>query len=60
MLTTFGVFWGAEGAGAVWPGSDAAIPVLLVFVLVVSLGAVAVLRRVVASGPVAADVIEVG
>ena len=25
MLTAFGVFWGAEGAGAHWPGSDAAL-----------------------------------
>src|SRR3954452_21847226 len=23
MLTTFGIFWAAEGAGAKWPGSDA-------------------------------------
>ena len=44
MLTTFGIFWGAEGAGAHWPGSDAAILALLVFTTVVSLAAVAVLR----------------
>jgi uncharacterized membrane protein len=25
MLTSFGTFWGAEGAGAHWPGSDAAL-----------------------------------
>ena len=30
MLTSFGTFWGAEGAGADWPGSDAALPVLVV------------------------------
>ena len=29
MLTSFGVFWGAEGAGAHWPGSDAALLVLI-------------------------------
>jgi uncharacterized membrane protein len=28
MLTTFGAFWGAEGAGARWPGSDAALLVI--------------------------------
>ncbi len=32
MLTSFGVFWGAEGAGASWPGNDAALLVLIPFV----------------------------
>jgi uncharacterized membrane protein len=32
LLTTFGVFWGAEGAGASWPGGDAALPVLVVLI----------------------------
>src|SRR5438445_1966401 len=26
MLTTFGIFWSTEGAGARWPGEDAALP----------------------------------
>jgi uncharacterized membrane protein len=38
MLTSFGTFWGAEGAGVAWPGNDAA---LLVLVPVVALGAAA-------------------
>jgi uncharacterized membrane protein len=46
MLTSFGTFWGAEGAGARWPGGDAALLGVLAFVLLVSLAAVAVLRRV--------------
>ncbi len=45
MLTSFGMFWGAEGAGARWPGSDAAIPVLIAATAVVSLALVALLRR---------------
>ena len=45
MLTTFGVFWAAEGAGAHWPGGDASLPAVLVFVALVSFGFVAALRR---------------
>jgi uncharacterized membrane protein len=45
MLTAFGTFWGAEGADARWPGSDAALPVLIAAVAVLALGIVAVLRR---------------
>src|SRR4051812_13720576 len=45
MLTTFGVFWGGEGAGANWPGGEVAILGVLAFVLALSLGLVAVLRR---------------
>ena len=45
MLTSFGMFWGAEGAGATWPGDDAAIPALIAFTLVISLIFVRALRR---------------
>jgi uncharacterized membrane protein len=45
MLTSFGVFWGTEGAGASWPGGDAALLVLVPGVLLVSLGLVQWLRR---------------
>ena len=45
MLTTFGIFWGAEGAGVDWPGNDASLPAVLAFVLLVSLGYVSALRR---------------
>ena len=48
MLTSFGTFWGAEGAGAHWPGSDAALLAIVPVVLVFSLGLVLALRRRVA------------
>jgi uncharacterized membrane protein len=48
MLTSFGVFWGAEGAGAEWPGEDAALLVLVPVVTGFALALVAVLRRIAA------------
>ncbi len=45
MLTAFGTFWGAEGAGAHWPGSDAALLVLVPAIAVFALALVAALRR---------------
>ncbi|TMK28883.1 MAG: hypothetical protein E6G64_07975 [Actinobacteria bacterium] len=45
MLTTFGIFWAAEGTGARWPGGDASLPAVLGFVLLLSVAFVALLRR---------------
>jgi uncharacterized membrane protein len=45
MLTSFGVFWGTEGAGASWPGGDAALLVIVPGILLASLGLVQWLRR---------------
>ncbi|HEX5298025.1 MAG TPA: hypothetical protein VFW50_13640, partial [Streptosporangiaceae bacterium] len=45
MLTSFGMFWGAEGAGVSWPGGDAALLVLVPAVALVALGYTAMLRR---------------
>jgi uncharacterized membrane protein len=45
MLTGFGTFWGAEGAHAHWPGSDAALLVLIPAIAVFSLLIVVYLRR---------------
>jgi len=45
MLTAFGTFWGAEGAGARWPGSDAALPVVVAAVALFAFLLVAMLRR---------------
>jgi hypothetical protein len=45
MLTSFGTFWGAEGAGVHWPGNDAALLVLVPAFLVISLAYTALLKR---------------
>jgi uncharacterized membrane protein len=45
MLTSFGTFWGAEGAGAHWPGGDAALLAIVPATLVCALAMVSVLRR---------------
>ena len=44
LLCAFGTFWGAEGAGAIWPGSDAAILALVVLYGGVALLLAAALR----------------
>jgi uncharacterized membrane protein len=45
MLTSFGTFWGAEGAGASWPGSDAALLAIVPGVALLAVAMVAWLRR---------------
>jgi uncharacterized membrane protein len=45
LLTTFGIFWATEGAGATWPGGDAALLAILGFLALVSLAAVRLLQR---------------
>jgi uncharacterized membrane protein len=45
MLTSFGLFWGAEGAGARWPGSDAALLVIIPAIALYAVALVALLRR---------------
>jgi len=45
MLTSFGMFWGAEGAGANWPGSDASLLVIIPVTLLVAIAMVTALRR---------------
>jgi uncharacterized membrane protein len=45
LLTGFGTFWGAEGAGVEWPGSDAAVLTVIGFVALASFGLTWQLRR---------------
>jgi uncharacterized membrane protein len=54
MLTSFGTFWGAEGAGAHWPGGDGALLAIIPVTLAVGLAMVALLRRRKSQRPVAA------
>jgi uncharacterized membrane protein len=48
MLTSFGVYWGAEGAGAQWPGADAALLVLVPAMTLFALALVVLLRSIAA------------
>jgi uncharacterized membrane protein len=56
MLTSFGTFWGAQGAGARWPGGDAALLVIIPAMLASPLAMVLWLRRVPSSAKTASEV----
>jgi uncharacterized membrane protein len=45
MLSSFGMFWGAEGAGAGWPGGEVALLAIVPGVLLVAVVIVRRLRR---------------
>jgi uncharacterized membrane protein len=45
LLSSFGTFWAAEGAGAAWPRQDVSILGLLAAYIVISYGLVRVLQR---------------
>ncbi len=44
MLTSFGIFWGSEGVGIHWPGSDAALLGVIVFIAVVAVANIRILK----------------
>ena len=44
LLTSFGIFWGAEGAGAEWPHKDLSLLAIIPFVLLVSFGLIEILK----------------
>jgi len=45
LLTSFGCFWGAEGAGVDWPGNDLALLGVVAFFALVAFALVQALRR---------------
>jgi uncharacterized membrane protein len=45
VVTSFGTFWGAEGAGIRWPGGDSALIGVVALVALSSIGLVLMLRR---------------
>jgi uncharacterized membrane protein len=53
MLSSYGMFWGAEGAGASWPGGDAALLVIIPGMLASAAALAWVLRRTVSSATTA-------
>jgi uncharacterized membrane protein len=44
MLTSYGMFWGAEGAGANWPGGDAALLAIIPLTVAVAFAIVVFVR----------------
>ena len=44
LLTSFGIFWGAEGAGAEWPHKDLSLLAIIPFILLVSFGLIELLK----------------
>ena len=57
MLTSFGIFWGGEGAGAAWPGSDAALLVIIPAVALLAIGLTWLLRRTAGGSGAGADTV---
>ncbi len=45
MLSSFGTFWSTEGAGASWPGGDAALLAIVPGVLLVAIAMIWTMRR---------------
>jgi uncharacterized membrane protein len=52
MLTSFGMFWGTEGAGASWPGGDAALLAIVPGVLLAAVGLARMARHPVSREPI--------
>jgi uncharacterized membrane protein len=55
MLTSFGLFWVGEGSGVHWPGGDLSVLGFVGIFALVTLGAVAGLRRAVPNASLAGE-----
>jgi uncharacterized membrane protein len=44
LLTSFGIFWASEGAGAEWPGNDLSLLAIIPFVLVICFTLIEILK----------------
>jgi uncharacterized membrane protein len=53
MLSSFGTFWGTEGAGASWPGGDAALLAIIPGMALTAFAMTWAVRRALARSPVA-------
>lgn len=45
LLTSFGIFWGAEGAGVNWPHQDLSLLAIIPFVLAISISLIHILKK---------------
>ena len=45
MLTSFGIFWGTEGAGAIWPHQDLSLVGIIAFMVLVTQSLRVILKR---------------
>jgi uncharacterized membrane protein len=45
MLSSFGMFWGAEGAGANWPGGDAALLAIISGMFIATVVMIKIIQR---------------
>jgi uncharacterized membrane protein len=59
MLTSFGLFWGGEGAHAHWPGGDTALLVVIPSLGLFAIGTVIAIRRLLEANAVAAGSVRI-
>jgi uncharacterized membrane protein len=58
MLSSFGMFWGAEGAGASWPGGDVALLAIVPTLALAALATIGALRHAATAGTATATTVD--